>query len=105
MASPTTPGRATPEVTSPPGAGPAGASPRTGSLRLRPGQLAAILGVGAAGFSIWILPLILGPLAIVLGGVAIWRGESRGRWVILMAVGCIALGLIVHALPDSIVGS
>lgn len=77
----------------------------TGSLQLRPGQLAAIVGVFAASFAIWILPLIMGPVAMICGGVAMYRGESRGRWVILLAVVCIGLGLIVHALPDDIVGS
>jgi hypothetical protein len=79
-------------------------TPTTGSLVLRPGQLAAILGVFAAGFAIWILPWILGPIAIVFGTVAIVRGERRGRWVIVLAVACIGLGLLVHALPDDIVG-
>ncbi len=79
--------------------------PTTGSLQLRPGQLPAILGAFAAGFAIWILPWILGPIAIVLGGLAIFRGERRGRWVILAAVLCIGLGLVVHALPDEIIGS
>ena len=80
-------------------------APTTGSLQLRPGQLAAILGAFAAAFAVWILPLILGPLAIILGGVAIARGERRGRWVIVAAVICIGLGLIVHSLPDKIIGS
>jgi hypothetical protein len=79
--------------------------PTTGSLQLRPGQLPAILGVFAAGFAIWILPLLLGPIAIVLGAIAIARGERRGRWVIVAAIVCIGIGLLVHALPDEIIGS
>jgi hypothetical protein len=80
-------------------------TPTTGSLQLRPGQLAAILGVFAAGFAIWILPWILGPIAMILGGIAYYRGERRGLWVIGLAVVCIGLGLIVHSLPDEIIGS
>ncbi|MGZ4689470.1 MAG: hypothetical protein ACXVKA_11990 [Acidimicrobiia bacterium] len=80
-------------------------APTTGSLQLRPGQLAAILGVFAATFAIWILPLILGPLAMVFGAVAYFRGERRGLWVIGLALVCIPLGLLVHALPDDIIGS
>jgi hypothetical protein len=76
----------------------------TGSLMLRPGQLAAILGVFSAGFAVWILPWILGPLAMIFGGVAMARGERRGLWVIGLAAVCIALGLVIHALPDEIVG-
>ncbi len=80
-------------------------APNTGSLQLRPGQLAAILGAFAAGFAIWILPYLFAPLAVVLGGVATYRGERRGRWVMLAGVVCLGLGLIVHALPDKIIGS
>ena len=79
-------------------------APNTGSLQLRPGQLAAILGVFAASFAIWILPYILGPIAIIFGIVAIVRGERRGLWVIGLAVVCIILGLIVHAIPDDVIG-
>ena len=84
-----------------------GSSPasNTGSLQLRPGQLAAIAGCFAAGFAIWILPYLLAPLAMVLGGVAIYQGERRGRWVILAAFICLGLGILVHALPDKIIGS
>jgi len=79
-------------------------APNTGSLQLRPGQLAAILGVFAASFAIWILPYILGPIAIIFGIVAMVRGERRGLWVIGLAVVCIILGLIVHAIPDDVIG-
>lgn len=80
-------------------------APNTGSLQLRPGQLAAILGVSAAAFAIWILPLILGPLAMIFGGVAMYRGERRGLWVIVIAAVCIVLGLVVYALPAETIGS
>jgi hypothetical protein len=76
----------------------------TGSLQFRPGQVAAIVGVFASGFAIWILPWVLGPIAIIFGGVAMARGERRGLWVIGLAVFCIALGLVIHALPDEVVG-
>jgi hypothetical protein len=82
-----------------------GTTPDNGSLRLRPGQLSAIFGVFLAGFAIWIVPLILGPLAMIFGGVAIYRGEERGRWVIGIAAICIVLGLIVHSLPAETIGS
>ncbi len=80
-------------------------APNTGSLQLRPGQLAAILGAFAAGFAIWILPYLFAALAVALGGIATYRGERRGRWVMLAGVVCLGLGLIVHALPDKIIGS
>jgi hypothetical protein len=77
----------------------------SGSLRIKPGQLCAWVGAGAAAFSIWLLPLLLGPVAIALGIAAILRGEPRGKWVILLAVVCVPLGLVVAWLPDDILGS
>jgi hypothetical protein len=80
-------------------------APSTGSLQLRPGQLPAILGVFAAGFAVWIIPWILGPLAMVLGGIAMYKGERRGLWVIGLAAVCIGLGIVVHALPAETIGT
>jgi hypothetical protein len=77
----------------------------TGSLRIKPGQLCAWLGTGAAAFSIWLLPLVLGPVAVGFGIAAILRGEPRGKWVILLALVCVPVGLLVAWLPDDILGS
>jgi hypothetical protein len=77
----------------------------TGSLRIKPGQLCLCLGAGAAAFSIWLIPFVLGPVAVALGIAAILRGEPRGKWVILLAVVCVPLGLLVAWLPDDILGS
>ncbi len=80
-------------------------TPNTGSLQLRPGQLPAILGIFAAGFAVWIIPWILGPLAMVLGGIAVYKGERRGLWVIAVAAVCIGLGILVHSLPAETIGT
>jgi hypothetical protein len=77
----------------------------TGSLRIKPGQLCAWLGVGAAAFSIWLLPIVLGVVGIGFGIAAVLRGEPRGKWVILLAAVCMPIGLLVAWLPDDILGS
>ncbi len=79
--------------------------PTGGSLRLRPGQLSACLGVGAAAFAIWLWPIPLGLVAIALGITAIVRGEPRGRWVIALAVVCVPLGLFIATLPADVIGN
>jgi hypothetical protein len=53
--------------------------------------------------SIFILWWILGPAAIVLGVLAVLRGEPRGKWVVLAAVVCLLLGLGLSLLPDHFV--
>jgi hypothetical protein len=75
-----------------------------GSLHLGRGQLCACIGVGAAAFAIWLFPILLGLVAIALGIAAILRGEPRGRWVIVMAVVCVPLGLFIAWLPQDVVG-
>ena len=68
--------------------------------KLRPGQAAALWGVVAAAWAVFLLPPVFGVIAAALGGYAWWRGESRGRWVIVAAVGCTLLGLALGLLPD-----
>jgi hypothetical protein len=73
--------------------------------RLQPGQAAAIWGVVAAGWAVFVLPLFFGPVGMALGGYAWWRGERRGRWVILGAVAAMLVGLAIGLLPDSFVSN
>ena len=72
---------------------------------LAPGQAAAIWGVVCAGWAVFVLPLFFGALGIALGGYAWWRGERRGRWVMLAAVVALLLGLGLGLLPDSFVSN
>jgi hypothetical protein len=76
---------------------------RSPSQGLQPAQAVAVLGAGVAGMAIFVIPLVLGPLAMILGGVAIAKGESRGKWVIVAAAVCIVLGLLLGLLPDKFV--
>jgi len=73
--------------------------------RLKPGQAAAIWGVVAAGWAVFVLPLFFGPVGMVLGGFAWWRGERRGRWVIVGAFAAMLIGLAIGLLPDSFVSN
>ena len=68
-----------------------------------PAQGIAILGAGVAGMAIFVIPLVLGPVAMILGLLAIRKGEPRGKWVILAAAVCIVLGLLLGLLPDKFV--
>jgi Flp pilus assembly protein TadB len=73
--------------------------------KLQPGQAAAIWGAVAAAWAIFVLPLFFGAVGVVLGAVAWWRGERRGRWVIVAAVVATLLGLGLGLLPDTFVSS
>jgi MFS family permease len=68
-----------------------------------PAQGIAVLGAGVAGMAIFVIPLVLGPVAMILGWLAIRKGEPRGKWVIVAAAVCIVLGLLLGLLPDKFV--
>ena len=72
----------------------------TPTRRLAPGQTAAIWGVVAVGWAVFLLPLFFGTVGFALGGVAWWRGERRGRWVMVAAVVATLIGLGIGLLPD-----
>jgi MFS family permease len=84
-------------------------SPDTGSRqptrRLQPGQAAAIWGVVAAGWAVFVLPLFFGAVGVALGGYAWWRGERRGRWIIIAAIVATLCGLAIGLLPDKFVSN
>jgi hypothetical protein len=67
---------------------------------LQPGQAAAIWGVVAAAWAVFIVPLFFGAVGVALGGYAWWRGERRGRWVMVAAVVAMLIGLAIGLLPD-----
>jgi hypothetical protein len=73
--------------------------------RLQPGQAAAIWGVVAAAWAVFVLPLFFGAVGVALGAYAWWRGERRGRWVIVAAVVGLLLGLGLGLLPDKFVSN
>jgi hypothetical protein len=70
---------------------------------IQPAQGIAVLGAGVAGMAIFVIPFVLGPVAMILGWLAIRKGESRGKWVIVAAPVCIVLGLLLAMLPDKFV--
>jgi hypothetical protein len=78
---------------------------RTAPKGLQPGQAAAIWGVVAAGWAVFIVPLFFGAVGVALGGYAWWRGERRGRWVIVAAVVATLIGLAIGLLPDQFVSN
>jgi hypothetical protein len=69
-------------------------------LTLRRGQGCALAGLFFAGWSVWVLPYLFGPLGMVFGGLAYARGERRGRWVVLIAAIAMVCGIVFALLPD-----
>ena len=68
-------------------------------------QSTLVFGCVSAAMAIWLLPYVFGPLGMIFGGVAVLRGDRRGRWVIALAAFCLVLGLIVNMVPDHILFS
>ena len=75
-------------------------APTERTRHLAPGQAAAIWGVVAVGWAVFLLPPFFGTVGFALGGYAWWRGERRGRWVMVAAVAAIVVGLLINLLPD-----
>jgi hypothetical protein len=55
--------------------------------------------------AIFVLPLVLGPAGMAFGGIAYYRGERRGRWVVVVAAVGMVLGLLLGLLPDKFVSN
>ena len=72
---------------------------------LQRGQGLALAGSVAAAWAVFLAPLVLGPVGMMLGGLAFLRGERRGRWVVAAAVVATGLGLLLNALPDRFVSN
>ncbi len=70
---------------------------------IQPEQGLAVLAAGIAGMAIFVIPLVLGPVAMIVGWLAMRKGEPRAKWVILAAPVCVVLGLLLAALPDKFV--
>ena len=68
--------------------------------RLQPGQAALIWGVVAAAWAVFVVPPFFGAVAFALGGYAWWKGERRGRWLMIAAVVAVLIGLGINLLPD-----
>lgn len=68
-----------------------------------PGRVALVIGFACAAFAVWVFPPLLGGLGIVLGGVAVLKGERRGWWVVGAAIVGMLLGFGLNALPQDFV--
>jgi hypothetical protein len=68
--------------------------------RLQPGQAAAIWGVVAVAWAVFLVPPFFGAVGFALGALAWRRGERRGRWIMIAAVVATLVGLGINQLPD-----
>jgi hypothetical protein len=54
----------------------------------------------ATAWAVFLLPLFFGSVGVALGGLAWYRGERRGRWIMVAAVVAAIVGLGIGLLPD-----
>jgi hypothetical protein len=76
------------------------ATPAVPARRLQPGQVAAICGIVAVAWAVFLVPPFFGAVGFALGGLAWYRGERRGRWIMVAAVVATLIGLGINQLPD-----
>lgn len=62
-----------------------------------PGRVFTILGFIFGGLAILFLPIILGPVGAVLGGVGKYKGDPLGTWAIVVAIVGMILGFVLGA--------
>ncbi len=81
------------------------APPRPGSRGTGGGRPYAIGAFVCAVVAVFFLPVVLGPVAIVLGVVAHRKGDPLGRWAVVAGVVGLAAGLALGTLAAAKVHS
>jgi hypothetical protein len=66
------------------------ATPTKSESRGRPFTIA---GLVCGLISIFLIPIVLGPLGIIFGFVGYSRGDRKGLWVGIGSIVCMAIGL------------
>lgn len=61
------------------------------------GRTLSIVAFVLAAVAVFIVPIILGPIAAILGGVAMRKGDSLGRWALAAGIAATIIGMVVGA--------
>ena len=64
----------------------------TGSARTM-----VIIAFVLAALGLFLLPIVLGPAAIILGIIAMRKGDPLGRWAIVAGVASLVIGMVLAA--------
>lgn len=57
------------------------------------GRTLSIVGFVLAGVAVLIAPIILGPIAAILGGVAMSKGDPLGKWALGAGIAGTIIGI------------
>ncbi len=61
------------------------------------GRTLTIVGFVLAGLAIIVVPIVLGPVAAVLGGIAMKKGDPLGRWALIAGIAATIVGMALGA--------
>lgn len=56
-----------------------------------------IIAFVLAALGLLFIPIILGPAAVILGIIAMRRGDPLGRWAIVAGVASLVIGIVLAA--------
>jgi hypothetical protein len=62
-----------------------------------PGRTHTIVSFALAGVAVLILPMLLGPVAVLVGAAGRRRGDPLGRWAVATGVVATIAGLVLLA--------
>lgn len=61
------------------------------------GRTLSIVAFVLAGIAVFIVPIILGPIAAILGGIAMSKGDPLGRWALAAGIAGTIIGMALGA--------
>ncbi len=61
------------------------------------GRTLSIVGFVLAGISVFVAPIILGPIAAILGWIAMSKGDPLGRWALAAGIAGTIIGFALGA--------
>lgn len=61
------------------------------------GRTLSIVAFVLAGVALLIAPIILGPIAAILGGMAMSKGDPLGRWALAAGIAGTVIGMALGA--------
>lgn len=61
------------------------------------GRTLSIVAFVLAAVAVFVIPIVLGPIAAILGGVAMSKGDPLGKWALTAGIAATIVGMALGA--------